>query len=187
MKRSRVVTSMEGTALDHTAIDLLGHEIHHTHLKHLVTAFKEGKVRWDERMAERAAEGEPTFDYYPMDRSRECARCGCHLSFDWSGDENEIPTIGMQILPAHLWEEQHTPLQTVEGARCSVPEYIPTTVNFTCKSGRVALANDLRKHFPEADEDADRHRIEIGNHAGKTAYIKHYASRDQPTGKTSSI
>jgi len=145
--------------------DLMGHTFDPATLQRLMEAHRASKKRWEKRF--------PDDPYDSMGKSRDCVHCGRTIDFEWSGVEGEPMTLGHQCLPPHLWKEDFR-AEEPEDLRCPVPDPKPTAVRFTCRSGRVALANDLREHLSQ-EVVKQGHRVEIGSHAGRVAYIEHYA------------
>lgn len=165
-------------------IDLLGHYIHPRTLEYLASTLTKRRDFMQKAEAERIAAGEkPLYDKFGMmlHEGVDCYRCGRNVSINWTGDDADVLTLGMVFKAQHEVEgDTYWPVEVPEGTPCPVPEILPTTVRFTCRSGRVALGNDFRHHFPDQMEKG--HRFEINNHAGKDAYIRFYASHGYLTG-----
>jgi len=103
----------------------------------------------------------------------ECLHCGRHITLTLNNDE--CASISFQYTSPSSGE---TPRTLDNNTPCPLPTLQPTTVRFTCKSGRIALGNDLRTYFPNTQTQ----RFEISNHAAKVAYIQHHASHNYITG-----
>jgi hypothetical protein len=97
---------------------------------------------------------------YAVDRfSERCRDCGCSLSFGLTDD-------GYQMVGIVYPEER----RYERGAFPCVPTPDTYEVPFVCRSGRIALANDLRRYLPEDD---DRENLE--SRASHKRYIEQHA------------
>ena len=170
--------------IDPTKIDLLGHYAHPRTLGHLCGELTRRRGFHQERDAERVAEGKESMaDMLSsfLHTSVDCYRCGRSISLLWSGIDGEAPTVGMQFLRPEEWEEDYRPLSVPDDTPCPVPECLPITVRFTCKSGRIAMGNDFRKYHTDRRQEKG-HQFSICSHSGKDAYIKWHAEHGYLTG-----
>jgi hypothetical protein len=175
----------EPEVIDPTKIDLLDHTIHPDTLKHICAGLEWKKAFHLEADAKRVERGEkPLYAGMPsaifLHESIDCAHCGWSIPIEWSGKDDETPKLGRSILPPEEWKESHRPVWAPEDGRCPVPTPMPIKMRFTCKSGRVAMANDLREYFPSIRERGSGYSL--NSLAGKENYIRWYASHGYLTG-----
>ena len=169
-------------SIDPTKIDLLGHYVHPRTLEDICKDLERRRIFHLELNEEHRAKGERVWDDLSifLHTSLECYHCGRNISIEWTGKDEDIPTLGIQFLRPDEWAESHRPIEVPQGTLCPVPDLLPATVRFTCKSGRIALGNDFRKYHTDQRQAA--RSISVNSHAGKDAYIKWYASHGYLTG-----
>jgi hypothetical protein len=163
-----------------TDIDLLGHYVHPETLGHL----REELVQRRDFHLARADEVDPKvleMLVSHLHTSIQCFRCGRNVGINWNGKDGDPLTVGMVFLRPEEWEGEQRPSVVPDGTPCPNPTCEPITVRFTCKSGRVALANDLRECHTDKRKDEGRYHS-ICSHAGKVDHIKWYAERGYLTG-----
>jgi hypothetical protein len=162
-------------------IDAKGHQIH---TGWLMAEIRQMKAIHEKLSAEAVEKGEKAWSSYGeslRSESRQCHNCGGTIFFRWDGDDDHPPVVSNQIpysggtykaYRPRLLEDLNTP--------CPTPVLEPVVLRFTCKSGRIALANDLRETIIDARKTDLMHSI--NSHAGKVEYMKWYANHGYMTG-----
>lgn len=144
-------------------MDLHGHHLYHDDETTIRETLKEL----------RAYEVERGFEFM-LSLARECRRCGREIHFVLrDGDpivESQAPSV----------DEFHDGMRELSLDTPCPETMADVVVPFTCRSGRIALANDLRRHF--ADRPDFERDFSINSAAGKRAWIEHMASFGYLTG-----
>lgn len=102
---------------------------------------------------------------------RDCRHCGRRLGLGLDANDNPVlKTQGPSLDEFHRSLKEDYPVDTP----CPFADVQTITVPFTCRSGRIALGNDFRRHF-EKRPNFDLH-FEVNCRAGKVAWIQHMAT-----------
>ena len=107
----------------------------------------------------------------------ECGNCGRYIYYGLDETDSIVPLWQAQSLAEHraTGAYQRYPAETP----CAFANVKTVTVPFTCRSGRIAVGNDFRKHFPNHPEST---WFSINNLAGKIQWIQAMASIGYLTG-----
>jgi hypothetical protein len=109
-----------------------------------------------------------------------CYNCGGYLSFQWTGNDEDTPVVHHQS--AHRPPDDRRIRVIADDTQCSVPELLPVTIRFTCRSGRIALGNDFRTATGLDVKKKAEVFISINDYAGQVDYIKWFGEQNYCTG-----
>jgi len=166
------------------SMDSLGHTLYKPHMTQELIRKRDFHVK---RKAEKEEAGEEySFDITLfLTEGMTCNNCNGYVSFQWSGVDGEAPVVHHQSAPRTPTDRQIRAI--ADDTRCPVPEILPeilpVTLKFTCRSGRVALGNDFREATKIDTRKNDEVFISINTDAGKADYIKWYGSHGYCTGR----
>lgn len=119
---------------------------------------------------------------FPSTHTQQCGLCGQYMSYLWNGPGTPIEVMSVRAAPVPIRRDEpvRPTAELPANTQCTWDEDKVQTFSFTCKSGRIALANDLRGCHTDMRESG--WYLEVGTEHGKYTYMQWYAERGYLTG-----